>query len=138
MSNREANRRIINEGFARLVSNKDRIIERGFPHLLQDCVLYALASHDSGHQLHVNWNDFYGWVLLKDGKEIQRWSNKPDHHGRIDETVNAAPNSHWVGIIIAGMRSYYSTDYEIGILNQTRDSFVKQYWKKYITPLGLD
>ena len=133
----EQNNKVIQRGFAKLNYVKDKIIERGFPHLLTDCVNYALASHDEGHKLHVQWNDFYGWALLKDGKEIQRWSNKPDHHGRIDAVVNAAPKSHWIGIIIAGMRSYYSDSYEIDILNRTRDEFVRHYWKKYITPIGI-
>lgn len=138
MGHFEQNEKVIKDGFARLTAAKDKIIERGFPALLADCVNYALASHDDGHQLHVQWNDFYGWALLKDGKEIQRWSNKPDHHGRIDAVVTAAPKSHWVGIIIAGMRSYYSDDYEIDILNRTRDEFVRHYWTRYITPLGLN
>jgi hypothetical protein len=132
------NKRTIDTAFYKLSSNKDKIIERGFPHLLQDCALYALASHDSEHHLHVEWNDFYGWALLKHGKEVARWSNKPDHHGRIDAVVHAAPKSNWVGIVIAGMRSYYSEEYEINILNLTRDEFVRNYWQKYITPLGLD
>lgn len=133
----EQNNKVIQRGFAKLNYLKDKIIERGFPALLADCVNYALASHDEGHKLHVQWNDFYGWALLKDGNEVKRWSNRPDNHGRIDAVVNAAPKSHWVGIIIAGMRSYYSDSYEIDILNQTRDEFVRNYWKKYITPLGI-
>lgn len=138
MGYRERNEKIISDGFGRMTSLNDRMIERGFPHLLQDCALYALASHDDEHHLHVEWNDFYGWALLHDGKEVQRWSNKPDHHGRIEEAIREAPTSNWVGIVIAGMRSYYSDTYEIDILNQTRDSFVRQYWNRYITPMGLD
>lgn len=132
------NGKAIKEGFARLTANRDRMIERGYLSILPECVMFALASHDSEHHLHTDINDFYGWALLKDGKELKRWSNRPDNHGRIDAVVHAVPQKPWVGVIIAGMRSYYSTDYEIDILNQTRDTFVKGYWKKYFTPIGLD
>lgn len=134
----EQNERLIKEGFARLLANRDRIIERGYLAILPECVMYALASHDEGHRLHVNYNDFYGWALLHSGKEVARWTNKPDHHGRVDEAIHSVPQNEWVGIIIAGMRSYFSDDYEIAILNQTRDSFVRANWKKYFTPIGLD
>lgn len=132
------NKRIINDAFKTLQKDADRLIERGFLAILPECVMYALASHDEGHRLHANYNDFYGWALVHNGNEVARWTNKPDKHGRVDEAVNSAPNETWVGIVIAGMRSYFSDDYEIMILNQTRDSFVKQYWERYFTPIGLD
>ena len=136
--NRVRNKRIIDDAFKTLQKDADRLIERGFLAILPECVMYALASHDEEHHLHTDYNDFYGWALLHNGKEVARWTNKPDKHGRVDEAVRSVPNETWVGIVIAGMRSYFSDDYEIMILNDTRDTFVKHYWKKYFTPIGLD
>lgn len=132
------NNRIIKDGFKKFVSFSDRMIERGFLSILPECVMFALASHDEEHHLHTDYNDFYGWALLHNGKEMKRWTNKPDKHGRVDEAVRSVPDATWVGIIIAGMRSYYSDDYEIAILNETRDTFVRGYWRRYFTPIGLD
>ena len=138
MSYENMNAMVIRQGFARLVANRDRLIERGYRAILPECVMYALASHDAEHHLHTDINDFYGWALLHNGRELARWTNRPDNHGRVDEAISSVPQSEWVGVIIAGMRSYYNADYEIAILNETKDVFVKGYWKRYFTPIGLD
>lgn len=135
---RVRNNRVIKDGFKQFARYRERLIERGFLTILPQCVMYALASHDEEHKLHTQYNDFYGWALLHDGNEVKRWTNKPDKHGRVDDAVRSAPKSTWVGLVIAGMRSYFSDDYEIMILNQTRDSFVVENWRKYFTPIGLD
>ena len=128
MGHLSRNNSVIEKGFSRLLSNKDRVIEEGMKALLENAMLYAIGAHDHNHWFHKSTADTYGWILLHDGKGIAHNVNEGRHGegnalGDLLAVSREVSQKGWVGVLLAymGEPMYFVVEYEESILEQTAD-----------------
>lgn len=149
MSYAQGNSRTILNAFNRLRKSKDRVIEAGFPRLLNDAMLYAISIHDHEHFGHRTHDNSYGWALVHDGKVVRMQVNGGQHgHGDAEDQLRTVAGritrKGWVGVILASMIAsygrrkpfYYEVDYEMGILDMTQDE-IQDHFTEYFKPIAV-
>lgn len=144
MSLKSDNDRKLKAGFKRFERSKDLIIENGMKRLMNQAMLIALATHDQDHWFHRSTANSYGWLVLHNGAYIDHRTNEGQHgeghaYALLREAAQSAPNEGWVGILLASMHAgeegprpksfIFHLDYEIGVLNSTREDLEAQFNK---------
>lgn len=89
--------------------------------LLEYGVNQCLRHHDPDHQNHLNDGDSYGYILLKDGRELKRriYSGNGDAEANansaLDKVKGYCPTTGWCGVVLAGMLpyEYFKVSHEI-------------------------
>lgn len=149
MSLKSANDRKIKAGFKRLGLRKDTIIEDGMKRLMDNAMMFALAAHDHDHWFHKTTDNSYGWLVLHDGVHVAHRLNTGRHgegdaYSELMRASESAPKTGWVGILLADMGEVrdnprgkfyiFQLDYEIGVLELTRQDIEKEF-HTYFKPL---
>lgn len=120
----------IQNAFERLARAKDDFARNTLKKALIDAMEWALLSHDEHHQLHIFLGDNYGWAVVHDGEIVEMDVKAPYGEDGMAEAqlrrvARSSKRNGWYGILMAGMGdgkiTYYSVDYELGILGSTMD-----------------
>ena len=138
----QRNAATIERSFDMFSKRKEKYVEDGLRKLLQSAIEFALESHDSGHQLHLQYGDTYGWMIVHNGEvvDIAVTEGEKMRHGDTARQLEAMADSFsgrgWVGVVMAGMNhpNYYAVDYENDIMNSTI-RMTPVLFTKYFKPL---
>lgn len=144
----QGNERTIRRAFNRLKKRSDPVIEDGMRRLLREAMTFAVTNHDHNHFAHRIHDNSYGWALLKDGAivDIQVNGGRHGHADAEDQLRRVAgevSQGGWVGILLASMYLqfsgrkpvYFEIDYEMGILELTKDE-IRSNFTKYFKPIA--
>lgn len=137
---REANRKVIDSTVKQFKQSANIVFQKGMEDMLNYAVEFALHSHDEGHQQHLIQGDSYGWGLFHNSrlvsyKIVSQVSKKKNQLLSAIRSVNVPNTKSWCGVIMAGMSpmGYFSTDYEIEILELTKDE-IRANFSRYFKP----
>ena len=137
------------KGFARLSSDKDRIIEAGMRDLMESAMLNALGEHDATHWFHKSSENSYGWCVVHDGNAVAIRVNEGRHgtgnaYGQLMSVVGEVPQAGWVGILLASFVGgderpkyriiYFDVDFEMTILDEVMNHIETEF-DSYFKPL---
>lgn len=141
---------VIQRGFNRLLSNKDRALGEGMKDLMENAMLYALGEHDATHWFHKSTENSYGWCAVHNGQVVATKVNEGRHGGgnalvQLMSASKEVPQSGWVGIVLASFRVgddrpsprmfYFSVDYEMEILARTA-SHSQSEFSRFFKPIA--
>lgn len=124
---------IIRKAFAGLVRSKDDWCGRVMAEVCRQAMQNALDSHDEEHQRHLEVEGDYGWAVFTDGVlyDMEILSSTDGNDESITNPLSDPPEMKgWCGVVMAGMlpKSYFSWDYEIGIITGT-SQWVRQNFR---------
>lgn len=129
----------IQNAFERLARAKDDFARNTLKKALANAMEWALLSHDDRHPQHMILGDNYGWAVVHDGEIVEMDVKAPYGEDGMAETqlrkvARSSKRNGWYGILMAGMDdgkiTYYSVDYELGILGSTMD-FVRNNFSDF-------
>lgn len=135
---KKENDNIISQAFAELYAELDRRCEAVLLEIMPLAMEDALMRHDDRHTQHVFGGHDYGWIVCRYGKEIARGSDGGIKTQTL-RTMRAKAKEllsgyRWGGLLLAGMEGFYSWNYEIDILTDTREyvrgHILSDYFKK--------
>ena len=113
------NAAVIRSAFARLQSNKERIIEDGMKRLAQAGLEFLIRAHDE-HDLfmnHPNEDNTMAWAVGHNGSVVASGSHNGGEDDLPGSALQAAESiisntSGWVAIILSDMEGWYSVGLE--------------------------
>lgn len=134
------NEQIIKATVSQFRAKSEMAFRNGMTNLLREATKYALEAHDLEHQRHPSSGDDYGWVLFHKGVYVDSEIYTPQGGVEmlgIHKVLRKVdiPTRGWVGVIMAHMKpmGYFSTDYEIEILELTKDE-IRANFSRYFKP----
>lgn len=115
--------------------------------LLEKGVKYCLGAHDQKHHRHLEMGDSYGWVLLKDGRELKRklYAEGAEAQGNASTALNevsksnAVRTSGYTGIVLAGMHpiTYFNVRFEFYAMRQGMKELSAEDFQTIFKPVKL-
>ena len=141
------NKKKINALFKKAVVGVDKSCVDGMTQLLEAGVRYCLGAHDMRHHRHLEMGDSYGWVLLKDGKELKRklYAEGAEAQGNASTALNEVSRGNavatlgYTGIVLAGMHpiTYFNVKFEFYAMRQGMRDLSAEDFKTIFKPIKL-
>jgi len=133
------NRKKIRDAFKKAKTEINDNLEKGLTDLLEAGVNFCLSAHDGGHQAHLqNVGDSYGWVLVHNGKEVNRkiFGNGPargNADAQLSFIASKGTKNGWSGFVLAGLQpaTYFLLRYEAFVMRRGIGDLTAVDFSKY-------
>ena len=143
----KSNAKKINALFKKAIGGVNQSCTDGMIELLEAGVQYCFDAHDSRHHRHLEMGDSYGWLLLKDGREIRRklFAEGAEAQGNANQALNevkakiSTSNAGFMGIILAGMHpiSYFNVKFEFYVMRRGMRDLTDVDFNRIFKPIQL-
>lgn len=143
----QSNAKKIDAMFKRAVKGVNQTCTAGMEELLEAGVQYCLDAHDAKHHRHLEMGDSYGWMLLKDGKEVKRkiYAEGAAAQGNASSALSEvrrgiyADTSGYIGIVLAGMKpiTYFNVRFEFYAMRRGMNELTGEDFARIFKPVVL-
>ena len=143
----KVNKKKIDTLFKKSLEGVNHSCVDGMTKLLEAGVKYCLGAHDQKHHRHLEMGDSYGWVLLKDGRELKRklYAEGAEAQGNASTALNevsksnAVRTSGYTGIVLAGMHpiTYFNVRFEFYAMRQGMKELSAEDFQTIFKPVRL-